>query len=102
MEPVADFIFLGSKITSDSAAAVKLKMLAPWKESYDKPRQRIKNQRHHFTNEVLLSQGYCFSSSHVRMWKMDHKESWVLKNGCFWTVVLEKTLQSPLDQTSQS
>ena len=72
-------------------------MLAPWKESYDKPRQRIKKQRHHFANKAPYSQSYGFSSSHVWMWEVDHKESWALKNWCFWTVVLEKTLESLLD-----
>ena len=72
-------------------------MLAPWKESYDKPRQCIKKQRHHFANKDLYSQGYCFSSGHVWMWELYYKESWVQKNWCFWTVVLEKTLESPLD-----
>ena len=64
-------------------------MLTPWKESYDQRRQHIKKQRHHFVNK-LSSQGYGFSSSHVWMWELDYKESWVLKNWCFWTVVLEK------------
>ena len=72
-------------------------MLTPWKESYDQPRQHIKKQRHYFVNKGPSSQGYGFSSSHVRMWELDYKESWVLKNWCFWTVVLEKTLESPLD-----
>ena len=72
-------------------------MLAPWKKSYDQPRQHIKKQRHYFANEGLSSQGYGFSSSHVWMWELDHKESWAPKNWCFWTVVLEKTLESPLD-----
>ena len=72
-------------------------MLAPSKKSYDKPRQHIKNQRHHFANKGLSSQSYGFSSSHVQRWELDHKESWALKNWCFWTVVLEKTLESPLD-----
>ena len=72
-------------------------MLPPWKKSYDQPRQYIKKQRHYFANKVLSSQGYGFSSSHVWMWELDYKESWTLKNWCFWTVVLEKTLESPLD-----
>ena len=72
-------------------------MLTPWKESYDQPRQHIKNQREHFDNKGPSSQGYCFSSSHVWMSELDYKESWALKNWCFWTVVLEKTLESPLD-----
>ena len=76
---------------------MQLKELAPWKESYDEPQQRIIKQRHHFVNEGLSSQSYGFSSSHVWMWELDYKESWAPKNWCFWTVVLEKTLESPLD-----
>ena len=72
-------------------------MLTPWKESYDQPRQHIKKQRHYFAHKGLSSQGYGFSSSHVWMWELDYKESWAPKNWCFWTVVLEKTLESPLD-----
>ena len=72
-------------------------MLAPWKKSYDQPRQHIKKQRHYFANKGSFSQSYGFSSSHVWMWELDHKESWVPKNWCFWTVVLEKTLENPLD-----
>ena len=68
----------------------------PWKKSYDQPRQHIKKQRHYFTAKCPSSQSYGFSSSHVWMWELDYKESWVLKNWCFWTVVL-KTLESPLD-----
>ena len=73
------------------------KMLAPWKKNYDQPRQHVKKQRHYFANKGPSSQSYGFSSSHVWMWDLDHKESWALKNWCFWTVVLEKTLESPLD-----
>ena len=77
------------------------KMLTPWKESYDQPRQLIKKkQRHYFANKANKgppSQSYGFSSSHVWMWELDYKESWVLKNWCFWTVVLKKTLKSSLD-----
>ena len=72
-------------------------MFPPWKKSYDQPRQHIKNQRHYFANKGPSSQGYGFSSSHVWMWELDYKESWALKNWCFWIVVLEKTLESPLD-----
>ena len=72
-------------------------MLTPWKESYDQPRQHIKKQRHYFVDTGLSSQGYGFSSGHVWMWELDCEESWALKNWCFWTVVLEKTLKSPLD-----
>ena len=73
-------------------------MLTPWKESYDQPRQHIKKQRHSFVNKGPSSQGYGFSNSHVWMWELDYKESWAPKNWCFWTVVLEKTLESPLDR----
>ena len=70
---------------------------APWKKSYDKPKQYIKNQRHYFANKRPSSQSYGFSSSHVWMWELEHKEGWAPKNWCFWTVVLEKTLESLLD-----
>ena len=72
-------------------------MLAPWNKSYDKSRQRIEKQRHYFASKGLSSQSYGFSSSHLRMWEFDHKEHFTLKNWCFWAVVLEKTLESPLD-----
>ena len=79
-------------------AAMKLKdPLAPWMKIYDKPRQHVKKQRHYFANKGPSSQGYGFSSSHVWMWELDYKESWVLKNWCFRTVVLENTIKSPLD-----
>ena len=76
---------------------MKLKILAPWKESCDKSRQHIKKQRYLFINKGLYSQSYGFSSSCVQMWELNHKEGWALKNWCFWTVVLEKTVESPLD-----
>ena len=72
-------------------------MLTPWKESYDQPRQHIQKQRHYYANKGPSSQGYVFSSSYVWMWQLDYKENWELKNLCFWAVVLEKTLESPLD-----
>ena len=62
-----------------------------WKECYDQPRQHIQKQRHYFANKGPSSQGNGFSSSHVWMWELDYKESWALKNWCFWTMVLEKT-----------
>ena len=71
--------------------------LAPWKKSCGKTRQHIKKQRNHFADKCPSSQSYGFSSSHVRMWELDPKEGWAPKNWCFWTVVLEKTLESPLD-----
>ena len=72
-------------------------MFTPWKKSYDQPRQHIKKQRHYLAYKGPSSQGYGFSSGHVWMWELDYKESWALKNWCFWTVVLEKTLESTLD-----
>ena len=71
-------------------------MFAPWKESDDKPRRHIKKQTRPFADKDPSSQ-YGFSSSHIQMWELDHKEGWVPKNWCFWTVVLEETLKSPLD-----
>ena len=77
--------------------AMKLKMLAPWKKSYDQHRQCIRKQRHYFVDKGPSSKGYGFSSSYEWMWELDHEENWVPKNWCFWTLVLEKTLKSPLD-----
>ena len=72
-------------------------MLTSWKKSYDEPRQCIKKQRRHFADKGPYSQSYGFSSSHERMWELDHKEGWETKNWSFLTVVLEKMLESPLD-----
>ena len=72
-------------------------MLTPWKKIYDQSRQHIKKQRHYFAGKSPSSQRYGFSSSHVWTWELDLKESWAPKNWCYWTVVLEKTLESPLD-----
>ena len=94
---MTDFIFLGSKITADMTATTKLKTLPPWNENYDKHRQHFKNQRHHFAEKGPSSQSYSFSNNHVQMWELDAREGWTLKNWCFWTVVLEKALESPLD-----
>ena len=73
-------------------------MLAPWKECYNISRQHIKKQRHHFADKDLYSQSYGFSSSHICMWELEHKEGWVLKNWCFWIVVLEKHLECPFQR----
>ena len=73
------------------------KALTSCRKSYDQPRQHIKRQRCYFINRGPSSQSYGFSSSHLWMWELDYGESWGLKNWCFWTVVLEKTLESPLD-----
>jgi len=91
---MADFIFGVPKSLQMATAAMK-KMLTPWKESYDQPRQHFKKQRHQFANKSPSSQGNGFSNSHVWMWELDYKESWVLKHWCFWTVVLGKTLRAP-------
>ena len=88
---------MGSKSLKMVTSAMKLKDTCSLEESYDQPRQYNKKQRHYFTNKGLSSQSYGFSSSHVWMWDLDHKESWAPKNCCFWIVVLEKILESPLD-----
>ena len=72
-------------------------MLTPWKKSYDKAKQHIQKQRHHSADKGASSPSCGFSSGHVRTWELDCEESWVPKNWCFWTVVLEKTHESPLD-----
>ena len=72
-------------------------MLAPWKKSYDQPRQHIKKQRHYLPIKICLVKVIGFPNSHVWIWELDHKESWVPKNWCFWTVLVEKTLESPSD-----
>ena len=72
-------------------------MLAPWKKSYNQPRQHIRKQRHYFINKGPSTQNYGFPSSHLWMWELEYKESWAPKKWCFGTVVLEKTLESPLD-----
>ena len=78
-------------------AAMKLKDVCSLEENYDQLRQHIEKQKHHYANKGPSSQGYDFSSSPLWMWELDYKESWEPKNWCFWTVVLEKTLESPLD-----
>ena len=80
METVTDFILGGFKITADGDCS-----------------HEIKRHLYYFANKGLSSQGFGFSSSRVWMWELDYKESWVLKNWCFWTAVLEKTPESPLD-----
>ena len=79
-ETVADFIFLGSKITANGDCSHEIKRRLLLRSSYDQPRQHIKKQRHYLANKDPSSQGYGFSSSHVWMWELDYKESWVLKN----------------------
>ena len=98
VETVADFIFGGLQNHCRWwLQPWNYKTLTPWKESYDQPRQHIKKQSHFFANKSPSSQGYRFSSSHVWMWELGGEERWAPKNWCFWTVVLEKTLESHLD-----
>ena len=97
VETMTDFIFLGSKITAYGDCSHEIKTLAPWKKSYDQPRHHFTKQRYYFANNSLSCQSYGFASSRVWMWELDHKESWALKNWYLWAVVLEKTLESPLD-----
>ena len=78
-------------------AATKWKDTCSLEEKLGQPREHIKKQRDHFANKGPSSRSYDFSSSHVQMWEWDHKEGWVAKNWCFQIVVLEKTLESPLD-----
>ena len=89
METVTDFIFLGSKITADGDCSCELKDASFLEEKLW--------QSYYFPDKGPSSQSYGFSSSHVWIWELDHKEGWAPKNWCFWTVVLEKTLESPLD-----
>ena len=95
-ETVADFIFLGSKITADGDCRHEIKRHLLLGRKVMTNLEHIKKQRHYFVNKGPSSQGNSFSSGHVWMWE-DCEESWVPKNWCFWTVVLEKTLESPLD-----
>ena len=96
METVTDFILQGSKITAEGDCSHEIKRLVPWKKSYDQIRQHIKKQTHYFPNIGPSNQSRGFSSSYVWMWVLEYKERRVLKNWCFWTVVLEKTLETPL------
>ena len=98
VETVADFIFLGSKITADGDCSHEIKRrLLLGRNALKKLRQHIKKQRHYWAGKGLSSQSYGFSSSCVKVWELDHREVWVLRNRCFLIVVLEKTLESPLD-----
>ena len=98
MKTVTDFIILGSRVTEDGDYRHEIKRcLLLGRKSYYKPRQDIKKHRHYFVTKVRLSQSYDFSSSEVRTWELDHKEVWAPKNWCFQTMVLEKTLESPLN-----
>ena len=97
MEIVTDFIFLGSKITADGDCSHEIKRCLLLGRKAMINLDITKKQRHYFANKGLSNQSYGFSSGHVWMWELDCEESWVPKNWCFWTMVLEKTLESPLD-----
>ena len=96
-----NLFFKAPKSLQMVTAALKLKDAYPWKKSYDQLGQHIKKQRHYFVNKGPSSQVYGFSSSHVWMWQLDYKEGLVLKSGCFWTALLEKTLESLLGKEIQ-
>ena len=97
MESMRDFIFLGSKDhSSEWLQPQNQKTLVLCTKSYDQPRQHIEKQRRYFAYKGQYSESYGVSSSHVWMWELDHKEGWVLKNWCLWTVLL-KTPESPWD-----
>ena len=97
MVTVTDLIFWGSKITADGDCSHEIKRCLLLGRKAMTNLDSILKSRHYFTYKGLYSQSYGFSSSHVWMWELDYKESWMLKNWCFWTVVLEKTLESPFD-----
>ena len=97
METMTDFIFLGSKIPVVGECSHEIKTIAAWKKNSVTNLESIKKQRHYFSDKDPSSQNYGFSSRNVWMWELEHKESWMPKNWCFWTVVLEKILKSPLD-----
>ena len=90
-------IFLGSKITADGDCSHEIKGRWLLGRKSMTNLDSILKSRHYFAGKGLSSQSYGFSSSHLWMWELDYKESWVLKNWCFRTVVLEKTLETPLD-----
>ena len=96
-ETVSDFIFWGSKITADGDCSHEIERRLLLGRKVMTNLDSILKQRHYFVNKCPSSQGYGFSSFHVQMWELDYKESWAQKNWCFWTVILEKTLESPLD-----
>ena len=97
VETVADFIFGGSKITADGDCSHEIKRRLLLGRKVITNLDSILKSRDYFVNKGPSSQGYGFSGGHVWMWELDYKESWVQKNWCFWTVVLENSLESPLD-----
>ena len=98
VERVSDFIFLGSKITEDGDCSHEIKRcLLLGRKVMTNLDSIIKSRDIILPTKVHLVKAMGFSSSHIQMWELDYEESWALKNWCFWTVVLEKTLESPLD-----
>ena len=98
LETMTDFILGGSKITADGDCSHEIKRrLLLGRKVMTNLDSILKSRDITLPNKCLSSQGYGFSSSHVWMWELDHKESWAPKNWCFWTMVLEKTLERPLD-----
>ena len=97
VETVTDFIFLGSKITVDGDCSREIKRHLLLGRKAMTNLDSILKSRHYFADKGPYSQSYGFSGSHAWMWELDYKENWAPKNWCFWTVVLEKTLESPLD-----
>ena len=98
VETVADFILGGSKITTDGDCSHEIKRrLLLARKVMTNLGSVLKKKAHYFASKGPSSQSYGFSSSHVWMWELDYRENWMVKNWCFWTVVLEKTLESPLD-----
>ena len=97
VETVTAFIFLGSKITADGDCSHEVKRcLLLGRKAMTNLDSILKSRDITLPKKVHLSQSYGFSSSHVWKWELNYKESWALTNWCFWTVVLEKTLESPL------
>ena len=94
---MSDFIFLGSKINEDGDCSHEIKRHLLLRRRASTNLDGLLKSRHHFANKAPSSQSYGFSVSHVWMWQLDHKDGWALKNSCFWTVMLEKTLETPLD-----
>ena len=97
VETVADFIFGGSKITADGDCSHEIKRRLLLGRKVMTNLDSILKSRHYFANKSASSWGYGFSSGHAWMWELDYKENWVPKNWCFSTVIMEKTLESPLD-----
>ena len=92
-----DFIFLGSKLTSDGDCSHEIKRCLLLGSNAMTNLDSILKSRHYFADKGPSSQSYTFASGHVWVWELDYKENWAPKNWCFWSVVLEKTLESPLD-----